>query len=68
MRQIIFKENYIYNDKHYSKGKALKLTKKDKLSDIWKLNEEGIIEPLTKEEFKEIVNKINKKKEDDINE
>lgn len=61
MKPIIFTKDCDFKGKSFLFGQQLKKIKKDDLSDIWKLNEKGFIEPLSEDEFIEIVKSFNRK-------
>ena len=66
MKSIVFAKNCTFKGKDFSIGNRLTKFGKDDLVHIWKLNENSFIEPLTEEEFKDIINKKfkNKNKEE----
>lgn len=61
MKPIIFTKNCTFKDKSFLEGQELKNIKKRDLSDIWRLNEKGFIEPLNEDEFLEIVKSFEQK-------
>lgn len=61
MKPIIFTKNCSFKNKDFLEGQELKKIKKNDLSDIWKLNEKGFIQPLSENEFLEISNNLNQK-------
>ena len=62
MKKIIVKNDYFINKEFYEKGQEVKdLTYKE----IVKLNEQGIIEPLSLKDLIQIKNELEKKEEKD---
>lgn len=61
MKKIVFRKNYIFNGKEYKKGETIENIETGEMVDIWRLNEKGIIEPLTEKEFEKIVKEDSKK-------
>lgn len=62
MKPIIFTRNCTFKGKSFLSGEKISKIKKEDLSDIWKLNEKGFIQPLKEDEFLEIVRSFKKNK------
>lgn len=61
MKPVIFTRDCTFKGKSFLNGQKLNKIKKEDLSDIWKLNEKGFIQPLSEDEFLEIVRSFGKK-------
>jgi len=61
MKPVIFTRDCTFKGKSFSNGQKLNKMKKEDLSDIWKLNEKGFIQPLSEDEFLEIARSFGKK-------
>lgn len=61
MKSIVFTKYCTFKGKSFFSGQKLKKVKKEDLSDIWRLNEKGFIEPLNEDEFLEIVKSFEQK-------
>lgn len=61
MKPVIFMQGCTFKSKSFLSGQKLNKIKKEDLSDIWKLNEKGFIQPLSEDEFLEIVRSFDKK-------
>lgn len=66
MTKIIFNIDCSYKNKKYMSGQELKNFKKEDLSTIWKLNEKGIIKPISKDEMIELTNSFSKKNKSEV--
>lgn len=62
MKPIIFTRNCTFKGKSFLSREKISKIKKEDLSDIWKLNEKGFIQPLKEDEFLEIVRSFKKNK------
>lgn len=62
MKKIIFKKDCKFNEQFFVTKDELDVSKVKDWSSIWKLNEQGYIEPLTLEEFRKIQESTTKEK------
>ena len=62
MKTIRFSKNCTYKGKKYIKGDVLENV--EDFASVWKLNEKGYIEPITKDEFLKLQKKLKKKEEE----
>jgi hypothetical protein len=73
MKDIVFKKDCEFDGEAYFKGDVIELEsiKYEDLSKIWKLNEQGFIEPITRQDFVKFSKSLKNPKtyrKDDINE
>lgn len=63
MKTIKFKVRCSFKGKEYDVGNYLENITIDDLSDIWKLNEKGIIESMSEDDFNKIYEELKKTKD-----